>query len=120
MAPRQSRASQVLLFWLVAFVVANFASLLVLVLTGNGDSSNNDMSTLDVALSATAMWIVYLFATTQFLKVTWRNFRSTIGATLVRRDVVVGIPLGIACQLVLVNAVNWPQLAIFKQLRFKI
>ena len=61
---RQSRASQVLLFWLVAFVVANFASLLVLVLTGNGDSSNNDMSTLDVALSATAMWIVYLFATT--------------------------------------------------------
>jgi membrane protease YdiL (CAAX protease family) len=59
------------------------------------------------------MWIVYLFATTQFLKVTWRNFRSTIGATFPRRDVVVGIPLGIASQLVLVNAVNWPLSRLF-------
>ena len=113
MASRQSRASQVLLFWLVAFVVANFASLLVLVLTGNGGSSNNDISTLDVALSATAMWMVYLFVTTQFLQVTWKNFRSTIGATFLRRDVVVGIPLGIASQLVLVNAVNWPLARLF-------
>ena len=113
MASRQSRASQVLLFWLVAFVAANFASLVVLVITGNGDSSTGDMSTLDVALSATAMWIVYLLATTQFLKVTWRNFRSTIGATFLRRDVVVGIPLGIASQLVLVNAVNWPLSRLF-------
>jgi membrane protease YdiL (CAAX protease family) len=113
MASRQSRASQVLLFWLVAFVAANFASLVVLVISGNGDSSTGDISTLDVALSATAMWIVYLFATTQFLKVTWRNFRSTIGATFPRRDVVVGIPLGIASQLVLVNAVNWPLSRLF-------
>jgi hypothetical protein len=113
MASRQSRASQVLLFWLVAFVAANFASLVVLVISGNGDSSTGDISTLDVALSATAMWIVYLFATTQFLKVTWRNFRSTIGATFLRRDVVVGIPLGIASQLVLVNAVNWPLSRLF-------
>jgi membrane protease YdiL (CAAX protease family) len=113
MASRQSRASQVLLFWLVAFVAANFASLVVLVITGNGDSSTGDISTLDVALSATAMWIVYLLATTQFLKVTWRNFRSTIGATFLRRDVVVGIPLGIASQLVLVNAVNWPLSRLF-------
>jgi hypothetical protein len=47
------------------------------------------------------------------LKVTWRNFRSTIGATFSRRDVVVGIPLGIASQLVLVNAVNWPLSRLF-------
>jgi membrane protease YdiL (CAAX protease family) len=113
MASRQSRASQVLLFWLVAFVAANFASLLVLVLTGNGDSSNNDISTLDVALSATAMWLVYLLATTQFLQVTWKNFRSTIGATFERRDVAAGIPLGIVSQLVLVNAVNWPLSRLF-------
>ncbi len=112
-ASRQLRASQVLLFWLAAFVLANFASLLVLVLTGNGGSSNNDMSTLDVALSATAMWIVYVFATSQLLQVTWRNFRSTIGATFVRRDVVVGIPLGIGSQLILVNAVNWPLARLF-------
>ena len=112
-ASRQSRASQVLLFWLVAFVVANFASLLVLVLKGNGDSSNNDISTLDVALSATAMWMVYLLATTQFLQVTWKNLRSTIGATFLRRDVAVGIPLGIASQLVLVNVVNWPLARLF-------
>jgi len=71
------------------------------------------MSTLDVALSATAMWIVYLFATTQFLQVTWKNFRSTIGATFLRRDVVVGIPVGIASQLILVNAVNWPLARLF-------
>ena len=113
MASRQSRASQVLLFWLVAFVAANFASLLVLVITGNGDSSTSDMSTLDVALSATAMWLVYLFAATQFLQAKWRNFRSAIGATFSRRNVVVGIPLGIASQLVLVNAVNWPLARLF-------
>ena len=113
MASRQSRASQVLLFWLIAFVAANFASLLVLVITGNGDSSTSDMSTLDVALSATAMWLVYLFAATQFLQAKWRNFRSAIGATFSRHNVVVGIPLGIASQLVLVNAVNWPLSRLF-------
>lgn len=113
MASRQSRASQVLLFWLVAFVVANFASLVVMVLTGNGDSSNNEMSTLDVALSATAMWIVYLIATSQFLQATWRSFRSAVGATFQRRNVVAGIPLGIASQLVLVNVVNWPLTRLF-------
>ncbi len=113
MASRQSRASQVLLFWLIAFVVANFASLLVLVLTGNGDSSSSDISTLEVALSATAMWGVYLFATTQFLQVKWKNFRSTIGVTLLRRDVVIGIPLGVMSQLILVNAVNWPLARLF-------
>ena len=113
MASRQSRASQVLLFWLVAFVAANFASLLVLIITGNGNSSTSGMSTLDVALSATAMWIVYLFATTQFLQVKWRSFRSSIGATFLRRDIVVGIPLGVASQLVLVNAVNWPLARLF-------
>jgi hypothetical protein len=112
-ASRQSRASQVLLFWLIAFVVANFASLLVLVLTGNGDSSSSDISTLEVALSATAMWGVYLFATTQFLQVKWKNFRSIIGVTLLRRDVVIGIPLGVMSQLILVNAVNWPLARLF-------
>jgi len=112
-ASRQSRASQVLLFWIAAFLLANFASLLVLVLTGNGGSSSTEMSTLDVALSATAMWIVYLFVTSQFLQVKWSDFRSTIGATFLRRDVAVGIPLGIASQLVLVNAVNWPLARLF-------
>jgi len=112
-ASRQSRASQVLLFWIAAFLLANFASLLVLVLTGNGGSSSTEMSTLDVALSATAMWIVYLFVTSQFLQVKWNDFRSTIGATFLRRDVAVGIPLGIASQLVLVNAVNWPLARLF-------
>lgn len=113
MASRQSRASQVLLFWLVAFVLANFASLLVMVLTGNGDSANSEMSTLDVALSATAMWIVYLIATSQFLQVTLKSFRSSVGVTFMRRDVVAGIPLGIVSQLVLVNVVNWPLSRLF-------
>jgi len=112
-ASRQSRAIQVLTFWLAAFVFANFASLLVVMVTGNAGSSSNDISTLDTALSATAMWIVYLFFTTQFLKVKWSDFRSTIGATFIRRDVIVGIPLGIASQLILVNAVNWPLARLF-------
>ena len=113
MASRQSRASQVLLFWLAAFVLANFASLLVVMVMGNDGSSSGDMSTLDVALSATAMWSVYLFATSQFLRVPLKNCRVAIGATFLRRDVVVGIPLGIASQLVLVNAVNWPLARLF-------
>lgn len=81
--------------------------------TSNAGSSSAKLSTLDVALSATAMWIVYLFATTQFLHVKWKDFRTQIGATVVRRDVVVGIPLGIASQLILVNAVNWPLTQLF-------
>ena len=44
---------------------------------------------------------------------TWKNFRSTIGATFQRRDVVVGVPLGIASQLILVNVVNWPLSRLF-------
>ncbi len=112
-ASRQTRASQVLLFWLAAFVLANFVSLLVLTLTGNGGSSSSNMSTLDVSLSATAMWVVYLLVTSQFLQVTWRKFFPTIGVTFIRSDVVVGIPLGIGSQLILVNAVNWPLAHLF-------
>ena len=93
--------------------MAGAGSTLVLVLTGNGGSSSSDISTLVVALSATAMWIGYLFATAQFLQVTWRNFRSTVGATFEQRDVVVGIPLGMASQLILVNVVNWPLARLF-------
>jgi hypothetical protein len=45
--------------------------------------------------------------------VKWKNFRSTIGAIFERRDVAVGIPLGIASQIVLVNVVNWPLTRLF-------
>jgi membrane protease YdiL (CAAX protease family) len=110
---RQSRASQVLFFWLGAFVLANLASVGVLVATGNAGAASSDISTLDLALSATAMWAVYLFVTAKFLQVKWKELRVAIGAVIRRHDVLVGVPLGIASQLILVNAVNWPLARLF-------
>ncbi len=85
----------------------------MLVATGNAGAVSSEISTLDLALSATAMWAVYLFVTTKFLQVKWKELRVAIGAVIRRHDVLVGVPLGIASQLILVNAVNWPLARLF-------
>ena len=59
------------------------------------------------------MWAVYLLVTAKFLQVKWKELRVAIGAVIRRHDVLVGIPLGVASQLILVNAVNWPLARLF-------
>lgn len=108
-----ARAGEVVSFWLMAFVMANIASAIVVVLCGYANSTVGDTPSWVFALSAMSMWLVYLVVVHRF--VTSRispNFSDGIGL-VVRRSDLWGVPIGVASQLLLVNAVNWPLSKLF-------
>lgn len=108
-----SSAREVLTYWFGAFVVANVASVIVVAALGSKYDSGDNLPTWLIALSATAMWSVYVTLTGRYLRVPVGKIYSTLHAKIHMRDVMVGVPLGIASQLILVNAVTWPLSKLF-------
>lgn len=106
-------AREVLIYWFGAFVVANIASLLVVSVFGSRYEAGDNLPTWLIALSASAMWSAYIALTGRYLRVPVRKLLSTLNARIHLRDVLVGIPLGIGSQLILVNAVTWPLTKLF-------
>ena len=101
-------AREVLTYWLGAFVLANIASIAVVSVFGSQYESGDNLPTWLIALSALAMWSMWVALTSRHLRVPVRKIWSTVKAPFRRRDVLLGIPLGIASQLILVNVVTWP------------
>ena len=108
-----SSARKVLTYWCGAFVLANLASVVVVSALGSKYDSGDNLPTWLIALSAAAMWSVYVALTSRHLQVPVSKIFYTLHARIQRRDVLLGIPLGIASQLVLVNAVTWPLSKLF-------
>ena len=106
-------AREVLTYWLGAFVLANIASIAVVSALGSQYESGDNLPTWLIALSAIAMWAMWVALTGRYLRVSLRRIWSTVKAPFRLRDVVVGIPLGVASQLILVNAVTWPLSKLF-------
>ncbi len=101
-------AREVLTYWLGAFVLANIASIAVVSVFGSQYESGDNLPTWLIALSAIAMWSMWVALTGRHLRVSVGHIWSTVKAPLRLRDVLVGVPLGIASQLILVNVVTWP------------
>ena len=101
-------AREVLTYWLGAFVLANIASIAVVSVFGSQYESGDNLPTWLIALSALAMWSMWVALTGRHLRVPAMKIWSTVKAPFHRRDVLVGVPLGIASQLILVNVVTWP------------
>ena len=103
-------AARVLGAWLAIFVAANFATAIVVTLSGNGSTDSTEMPTWVMALGASAMWSVSLL-------IVWRyesqshvapfRIRDSLGITFSLRSMW-GLPIGILSQLVLVPLVNLP------------
>ena len=107
------RAREVLTYWFGAFVVANIASLLVVSAFGSQYDAGDNLPTWLIALSAAAMWSAYIALTGRYLRVPISKLYEAVNAKIQLRDVLVGVPLGIGSQLILVNAVTWPLSKLF-------
>lgn len=98
--------------WFAAFLLGNLVSIVAVSIVGYADSDANDWPTWVVALSVVPMWVFFMVLmprlaeapTTDLVAIrSW--FRSS--------DVLVGVPAGVASQLILVNLVNWPLSRLF-------
>lgn len=97
--------------WLVAFFVGQALSVLVLLIAGVDDTETTPIPTLFVAVAAT--WVAYLAGAW------WASQRSGSGSFLADYRLrlapvdLVGIPLGVLTQLVLVPLVYLPLVELF-------
>lgn len=104
-----------LAIWLGMYLCANVAVIVAMALTGRGDVDQARVPIWATAVAVSAMWSVFLFAVPRYLpfgeEITFRSLRNWIST----RDIGIGLPLGFACQFILMNVVNWPLMKIFPE-----
>ena len=93
--------------WLLALVAGSVVSAVVVNVAGYVETPISIVPTWVTATSVFTMWIAMLFVMGKILPVSPRLGRESVG-WFSTSDLKMGIPLGIASQLFLVNAVNWP------------
>lgn len=98
----------IVIAWLGSYLVANVLAVAVQLLAGSGDLTGVDVPTWAFALAAVALWIPNL---AMLVIVSHRrgtgNFSHDFSFRFGRRDLL-GIPIGIVSQLLLVGIVTWP------------
>ena len=94
------------LLWFGCYLAAGVLSFFVPL----GDSDTNmadNPTTLVVALSALALWLPFVVMLRWIARRTGTDFRAYFGLRFAKIDWL-GIPLGVFCQVVLMNVINWP------------
>ncbi len=109
MEPQEKRTIISILFlWLGCYVTAVVLSVAVMSMTGKHNGTTSDSPTTWVlAISALGLWLPFLVMLRSVARRSRTNFREYFGLRFVTRDWL-GIPLGIFCQVVLMNIVNRP------------
>lgn len=107
--PKQKRSSlSILLLWVVCYLTAVALSVAVMSLSGtSGNAANDSSSTWVLALSALGLWLPFMFMLRWVARRAETDFREYFGLRFATTDWL-GVPLGIFCQIVLMNVVNWP------------
>lgn len=108
--PTQKRSALSILFlWLGCYSVAVVLSIVVTPSDiSGGDSAATDNPTIWVlALSALGLWLPFIFMLRWVARRAGTDLRTYFGLRFAKIDWL-GIPLGIFCQVVLMNVVNWP------------
>ncbi len=107
------RAAAPLLWrWVLAFLLANLVSAVVVSAAGHAGSSPADIPTWVFGAAALAMWSAQMWVVARALESEGVGLVEGTALTFRVRDLV-GIPLGVASQLLLVTAVMWPLARLF-------
>lgn len=105
--PKRSLLS-ILLLWIGCYLTAVMLSVAVMSISGTGGNAATDSPTTWVlALSALGLWLPFVFMLRWVARRAGTDFRQYFGMRFATTDWL-GIPLGIFCQVVLMNVVNWP------------
>ena len=94
------------LLWLGCYLAAGVLSFIVPSSGGDANAADNP-TTLFLALSALALWLPFVFMLRWVARRAGTDFRTHFGLRFATTDWL-GIPLGVFCQVVLMNVVNWP------------
>jgi uncharacterized protein len=96
----------IFLLWIGCYLAAGVLSFFVL-LSGSDANAADNPTTLVVALSALALWLPFVVMLRWVARRSATDFRTYFGLRFAKIDWV-GIPLGVFCQVVLMNVINWP------------
>jgi len=105
--PKRSLLS-ILLLWIGCYLTAVMLSVAVMSISGtSSDAATDSPTTWVFALSALGLWLPFVFMLRWVARRAGTDFRQYFGMRFATMDWL-GIPLGIFCQVVLMNVVNWP------------
>ena len=105
--PKRSLLS-ILLLWVGCYLTAVLLSVAVGSMSGtSGKAASDSPTTWVLALSALGLWLPFVFMLRWVARRAGIDFRQYFGMRFATTDWL-GIPLGIFCQVVLMNVVNWP------------
>jgi membrane protease YdiL (CAAX protease family) len=96
----------VFLLWFGCYLAAGVLSFIV-PSSGSDTNAADNPTTLFLALSALALWLPFVFMLRWVARRAGTNFRTYFGLRFTKTDWL-GIPLGVFCQVVLMNVINWP------------
>ena len=94
------------LLWFGCYLAAGVLSFFVPLGDSDANAADNP-TTLFLALSALALWLPFVFMLRWVARRAGTDFRTYFGLRFATTDWL-GIPLGVFCQVVLMNVVNWP------------
>jgi membrane protease YdiL (CAAX protease family) len=96
----------IFLLWIGCYLAAGVLSFFVPLGDSDANAADNP-TTLVVALSALALWLPFVVMLRWVARRSGIDFRTYFGLRFAKIDWV-GIPLGVFCQVVLMNVINWP------------
>ena len=101
----------IFLLWVGCYFTAVVLSVAVMSINSTSSTSTNAVNdsptTWVLALSALGLWLPFVFMLRWVARRAGIDFRQYFGMRFATTDWL-GIPLGIFCQVVLMNVVNWP------------
>ena len=106
--PKRSLLS-IFLLWIGCYSAAVALSIVVTSSSvgGSNGTATENPTTLVLALSALGLWLPFVFMLRWVARSAGSDLRNYFGLKFAKVDWI-GIPLGVFCQVVLMNAVNWP------------
>ena len=99
----------IFLLWIGCYLAAIVLTVVVTssAVSGTNNNATENPTTFVVALSALGLWLPFVFMLRWVARRAGTDFRTYFGLRFAKIDWL-GVPLGVFCQVVLMNVVNWP------------
>ena len=99
----------IFLLWIGCYLAAIVLTVVVTssAVSGSNNTATENPTTFIVALSALGLWLPFVFMLRWVARRAGTDFRTYFGLRFAKIDWL-GVPLGVFCQVVLMNVVNWP------------